>query len=488
VGPMLDSMLRRAGRSWGVGSRFTPVAVVLACLGAPAGAWADHPGSEPDGHVPAVVENALGDDVVELENGLFEVDPRRGPPLTTHGPDTASEIAPSHGQTLGPGDPERRPICATDYYQQVLYAHRATDPNRIAAVRGQIQSTIRRINAVLNEEALATGGITADYKLLCDSTGEVRVDSFTIASNGTSYDSVVTAARNAGFNKSNVDYTIFFDYDHPNYCGVGSFSSDESPGIGNANNAGGDYGISQADCWNGLTVMHENGHNQGAVQYGAPYSTGDGAHCIDENDVMCYSPDGGDLNQGGTVQLCTDRLYFDCGHDSYFDVDPEPGDYLASNWNMGSPVNRFIEFDSEWTPPPAPPSAPAEPSPPAAQPPPEQSSAADDGVTKLANRVPFADTAASGGEWKRYTVRVPRGSTKLVVKLDCAAECSDQLDLYLRSRDETTLTEYDCRSTSASSDEACRVRTPRRGRWQIGVHTAEGPGGSEYEIVARSRG
>jgi hypothetical protein len=108
-------------------------------------------------------------------------------------------------------------------------------------------------------------------------------------------------------------------------------------------------------------------------------------------------------------------------------------------------------------------------------------------VTKLANRAPFADTAAGAGDWKRYTVKVPRASTKLVVRLDCVAQCPDQLDLYVRSRDETTLTEYDCRSAGSSSDEACRVRTPRRGIWHIGVYTAEGPGGSEYEILARRR-
>jgi Bacterial pre-peptidase C-terminal domain len=472
-------------------SRRACIAVVL-CLGLPATASADHPSSGPvDGKVPKPVEDALGSDVTELPNGLYEVDPRRGPPLTTHGPDLASEVGFDHGPTLGPGDPERRPICATDYYQHVLYAHRAMDPNRIATVRGQIQSTIRRINSVLNEEALATGGITADYKVLCDSAGEIRVDSFTIASNGTSFGSVVTAARNAGFDDPTVDYTIFFDYNHPDYCGVGSFSSDESPGVGNANNTGGGYGISQSDCWNGVTVMHENGHNQGAVQYNAPYSTGDGAHCIDENDVMCYSPDGGDLNQGGTIQICTDRLYFDCGHDSYFNVDPAPGDYLAENWNMGSDANRFIEFDSAWTPPPAAPEAPAAPEddspPPAPISDPTLGQAAPDAPAQLANRAPFADTAAAAGGWKRYKVKVPRRSAKLVVKLDCAAQCPDQLDLYLRRRNEPSLTDYDCRSAASGSDEACRIRPPRRGTWHIGVLTASGSGGSPFEVVARYR-
>jgi hypothetical protein len=32
--------------------------------------------------------------------------------------------------------------------------------------------------------------------------------------------------------------------------------------------------------------MHESAHNQGAVQYGAPNSTGTGGHCYDELDAM----------------------------------------------------------------------------------------------------------------------------------------------------------------------------------------------------------
>ena len=37
-------------------------------------------------------------------------------------------------------------------------------------------------------------------------------------------------------------------------------------------------------------------------------------------------------------------VHFDCGWDSYFDACPEAGEYLASNWNIGSGVNRFIQY------------------------------------------------------------------------------------------------------------------------------------------------
>ena len=61
---------------------------------------------------------------------------------------------------------------------------------------------------------------------------------------------------------------------------------------------------------------------------------------------MCYAPDGGDLHQEGTINRCTDRIHFDCGYDTYFDSAPEPGEYLATHWNIGSDLNRFLVFGS----------------------------------------------------------------------------------------------------------------------------------------------
>lgn len=480
---------------------------LLLCLGLPAQAWADHPTpGAADGEVPNAVERALGGEVTELPSGLYEVDPANGPDFTSHGPDTAADVGADHGSGLGPGDPERAPACASDgYYQHVLYAYRTGSPNRLDQVKADIQASVRRMNAVLNLESIASGGGGADYRVLCDADEQIRVDAFATPAGATSLSAVSNAARNAGFGSSSADYTIFFDYDSPSFCGVGHYSDDERLTAGNQNNGGGDYGMTYSDCWNGSTPMHENGHNQGAVQYNAPYSTGDGAHCFDENDVMCYA-DGGDLYPGDLLSRCTDRLYFDCGFDSYFDAAPESCEYLATHWNIGSRLNRFVEFSGTDTsvppacaapPEPAPDPAPTEPSDPPPTPTPEPgasisgSTATGSAPTgpkqRLANRRETWGSAAGPGGWRLYAIKVPRGASRLKITLDCAPDCEDRLDLYARRGADVSLSDYDCRSAGSGSDETCRIRAPRRGIWNIGVQTASGGGGSLYEIAARYR-
>jgi hypothetical protein len=276
--------------------------------------------------------------------GLLRVKLRDDTTVVTHGLDPQPD-APERAVDFA--GPERSPVCASDYYQHVLYGYPNGAPNRIASVKATIQAEIRRMDALLNEEALASGGKTADYKVLCDDVGEIRVDVFqsTQSDQQTSFSGVVSAARDAGYDASNADYTIFFDSAVPSACGTGTYSDDQRLTAENANNSGGDYAVVYSDCWTDRTAMHENGHNQGAVQYDAPYSTGSGAHCNDGYDIMCYS-DGGDRDVGMTT-FCTDKMRFDCRHDTYFDTAPAPGSYLAGNWNLGSPLNRFVVFDDD---------------------------------------------------------------------------------------------------------------------------------------------
>ena len=295
-----------------------------------------------DGVPERILDRALGEDATPTEDGLYAVEVR-GPDLLTHGPDVRLEDEPQvRGAGFSSGDPERAPACAQGYRQQILYATVAGGADDYAASQEPIRAAVRRMDAVLNQDSLDSGGPTADYRIACDGAGEIQLDSFTAP--GTSFGEVVSAARAAGFNDRRTDYTVFLDASGGGSCGIGSYRDDDRLSVDNLSNSGGGYAIAYRPCWFNDTPMHENGHNQGAVQYGAPYSTGDGGHCWDERDVMCYSPDGGDLHQEGTVERCADRTHFDCGYDTYFDSAPEPGEWLQTHWNIGSPLNRFVAF------------------------------------------------------------------------------------------------------------------------------------------------
>ena len=282
-----------------------------------------------------------------LPAGTTEVVLANGFRLLTHGgePRTAEwmdppGVTPAALAAAGANAPdERPPICATEHYQRFLLARPAgLVGGSLEQNRPVIQAAARRMNFMLNRDAMESGGVSADYRVHCDANGEISVDEF--MSIGVDFSSVVLSAQQAGYTDPDVDYTIFVQLPWI-YCGQANLEYDEQPGESNKNNQGLDYAVIWDGCWLGRTPMHENGHNQGAVQNGAPHSTGAG-HCNDQQDVMCYS-DGGPTDKGDFV-ACEDRMRYDCGYDSYFDTAPEPGEWLADHWNIGSRANRFITF------------------------------------------------------------------------------------------------------------------------------------------------
>ena len=216
------------------------VPLALAITATPAAAH-DELGGVPAAEVPeSVAIDALGGDAEPVSETLYEVDVPGGPDLLTHGPDLQLDAAQERATGFSAGDPERPPVCATDNYQQILYGHLTSAPDRLASVRDSIRSQMMRTNALLNQDSLDSGGPTADYKMLCDSSGQIDVQSFD-AANAT-FSEVVAGARRAGFNNPAVDYTIFFDDPTSSACGVGSYYNDERLIAGNRSNGGGGFG------------------------------------------------------------------------------------------------------------------------------------------------------------------------------------------------------------------------------------------------------
>jgi Bacterial pre-peptidase C-terminal domain len=428
----------------------------------------------------AEVDRYIGDEVKPLdgeEAGLYSVSLPDGEQLVTHGPD----LHLADGEPPAASEERRPPVCAGTNAQHVLYGRPAGAPDRTAEVVGQIRDEIARMNAVLNRDSLASGGPVADYRVLCDAAGEVRVDSFVNPADA-SFSSVVAAARASGYSRGDLNYTVF--YDGSNGCGIGSIYSDDRLAADNWNNRGGGYGIAYAGCWQGVP-MHENAHNMGAVQYSAPNSTGSGAHCNDEWDVMCYA-DGGDRNQ--TMRgVCGDAERFDCGNDDYFDSAPEPGEYLSSHWNIGSRLNRFLVFNGEPTPP-VDPDPSTDVLPPGAQ------------VKGRTGRVRSV---------RYYKVEVPAGQSSLEISLDGPANRVGKAGSTKRTRSTTRakarkakrapVADLDlrvhpgaapgaadsvCRPLRGSSDETCAVANPAPGWWYVAVELRRGKSKHPFRLTA----
>lgn len=272
-----------------------------------------------------------------LPDGHYQITLADGTRLVTHGPDPL----PVPGTIgFGPGDEQRQPVCADTWRMHVLYGH-PDGGSRYSAVVEELRDAVRRMNAILNADAIESGGVEADYRVACQADGDIRIDAFGGPDTGPNpytvdFNAVVDAARAAGHDDTTTDYLIFYDDTSDSVCGVGNIAFDDSLSAENANMIGADYGVAYEPCWFGRTAMHENGHNQGAVQTLAPDSDLSG-HCVEGRDVMCYPT-------SSVLVLCPDRVHFDCDHDTYFDAEPEPGEWLESHWNLGSRLNRYIAF------------------------------------------------------------------------------------------------------------------------------------------------
>jgi hypothetical protein len=271
---------------------------------------------------------------------------REGRSILTHGPDFAPPAAPDTAAAASP----RPPLCTdrnpSGSYHQVAIVAWPSDrtPNETTS---SLRSRIDAVNGLLHQQAVESGSPNgADYVFACDATGQVRVDRVALPTRAgkADFSTIISDLQALGYNKTNEKYVVWYD-DRTgiSWCGEGSITGDERDTAANVNNRGPDFGISY-DC---NAIMHEHGHNVGAVQYNSPFSTGDGSHCWQEYDVMCYS-DGGDRFPGSLTYSCTDFSHYDCQHNDYFDAKIGAGEgvgagsYLDTKWNIGECYVRWI--------------------------------------------------------------------------------------------------------------------------------------------------
>ena len=274
-------------------------------------------------------------------DGSWKVSLRDGSTLTTHGIDA---VAGHLGMTEPPSAPVK-PACATDPstepHGEVIYVRPTDRADRFATVAGDLHDMVWSVNGFMRNEA-AEFGRTLDYRMLCDG-GDVAIAAVTLSTTqaNTTFSSVVSDLQAAGYKSAVAKYWVWYDRSTPG-GGIGNFALDARMIPGNTNMTGPSYGMTigtskaQGGAW---IMMHENGHNLGAVQYSSPNSSG-AAHCNDGLDVMCYS-DGGPAS-AYTTSACP-AARFDCHRDDYFNLDPVDGSYVASSWNLGLPLDTYLQ-------------------------------------------------------------------------------------------------------------------------------------------------
>ena len=311
-----------------------------------------------------VAVDGLGDSCRTVD-GLYRVELEHGGTISTHGPDPAGEAQLASNPHLSASqaaidgasvddiacvdDPADRRI-------ELIYAHPSDRADRSAAITDAFRQAIYEASAFVDSEAqLLDPQAGRRIPVLCGEDGLPVVHVETMPALGvataSSFGDVVDALVDLGYPYPSANATsprrfVIF-YDAPNddgAAGVAQLWPDDSADESNYNNQGARYAVefdwSQQDRvphWD--ILLHEMGHNMGAVADAAPGSSERG-HCFDGLDIMCYD-DGGSGAGGYSSTACPEER-FDCNGDTYFNPSPTQGSWLASHWNVGSTTNAWL--------------------------------------------------------------------------------------------------------------------------------------------------
>jgi hypothetical protein len=221
-----------------------------------------------------------------------------------------------------------------------IYVHPAKTASRFPAYAAMFQADARQASAMLQtlgrdirwDLRLPVGALCSGTTVLDITVFKSRYSAGQL-SGGNQFSLVANElAASKKFSVATKKYVIWLDAGSQ-YCGQGTLYQDTRRAFANYNNANRTTGIvyrpysttnGEGGFCRGRTLLHELGHNLGALQRGAPHAY-DGAHCNDDdNDVMCYIAEA--THDSGAAQ-------FDYGKDDYWDL----GASMPTATNNGYP-------------------------------------------------------------------------------------------------------------------------------------------------------
>ncbi|MDQ3972863.1 MAG: hypothetical protein M3276_00680 [Actinomycetota bacterium] len=283
-------------------------------------------------------------------DGLLEVRLSDGSVVTTHGQDPPIEgkaqadcllglicidpsPSPSPTPTPTPGPTNVQCVADGGYRFVAVMAHRGSVPS---AADTEARSAIASAQSFLDSEAAEHGG-EVRMRFACRN-GAVDVRHVNISGANDTFGGVVSKLKEAGLNRSTEKYVVFAKSDRGG--GQASINGDSSNSLSNRNNVGPDWAVVyDSDLanldWRWASMLHEIGHNLGAVQNDSPDSSG-GWHCDGSlsQDVMCYNDGGSNWDSNHSCGT-PERRHFDSCHNDFFHPAPSGG-YLATHWNLAS--------------------------------------------------------------------------------------------------------------------------------------------------------
>lgn len=228
---------------------------------------------------------------------------------------------------------------------QAMYVREAGSNDRYGAVKNILLEELRTISDAVYVSGVQTGG-GRQVRWVTEGACQLSILNVTVPAGALdTWQAGINALDGMGYNKPDRKYLIFADESEQGIgCGLGTKYADTRP-TGNLNDTQTGYARVDTLCWTRgenaphSSALHELGHVLGAVMDESPNSTG-GGHCTDENDVMCYADGGPKIpNTDDPMRyVCPSVLedLFDCNGDDYFNVNPAPGSWLATHWNVAN--------------------------------------------------------------------------------------------------------------------------------------------------------
>jgi hypothetical protein len=216
---------------------------------------------------------------------------------------------------------------------QLLYVRAADVADRYADYVESMRLWAADADAIFDASAHQTGG-HRHLRFVTNEDCQIEVGRVVVSTSGDdSFQATVRELRTQGYTDVNRKYLMFVDSNL--LCGIASAPNDDKPDAANRSNLVAAYARVDRGCWDGVSIAHELTHTLGGVQHSAPNASG-GWHCVDENDLMCYS----DSPLYPAVEYACKESYYglllDCNHDDYFHINPLPGSYLATHWNVAN--------------------------------------------------------------------------------------------------------------------------------------------------------